>query len=184
MKIQALSLHGVYLLTPEHYSDERGYFSEHYSRRTFAEHGLVSDFVQDNASLTVNINTIRGLHFQLPPSAQAKLVWVNHGAMQDVIVDIRRGSPTYGQHLSIELSARNGLQLLIPRGFAHGFCSTARDTLVHYKVDAYYDPDREAGLLWNDPDLAIDWKCNTDQVLLSEKDKKLPLLKELPPYFT
>jgi dTDP-4-dehydrorhamnose 3,5-epimerase len=183
MKVQALSLPGAYLLTPKRSLDERGYFCEVYSRRAFEEHGLFFDFVQDNTSLSLNINTVRGLHFQLPRSAQAKLVWVDQGAVQDVIVDIRRSSPTYGRHLSIELSASNGFQLLVPRGFAHGFLATARDTLLHYKVDAYYDPDRDAGLLWNDPDLGIDWKCNQDQVVLSEKDKKLPLLKDLPLYF-
>lgn len=183
MKIQALSLPGVYLLTPERHSDERGYFCEVYSRQTFEEHGLFFDFVQDNTSLSLNINTVRGLHFQLPQSAQAKLVWVDQGAVRDVIVDLRRSSPAYGQHLAIELSASNGLQLLVPRGFAHGFLTTAPDTLVHYKTDGYYDLDHDAGLLWNDPGLGIDWKCNVDHVLLSEKDKNLPLLKELPPYF-
>jgi len=183
MKIQALSLTGAYLLAPERCPDDRGYFCELYNRRTFEEHGLFYDFVQDNTSLTLGVNTIRGLHFQFPPSAQAKLVWVTQGAIRDVIVDIRRSSPTYGRHLSIDLSASNHLQLLIPRGFAHGFCSTVRDTLVHYKVDSYYDPDREAGLLWNDPDLAIDWKCNLQDVLLSIKDKNLPPLRALPAYF-
>ena len=108
---------------------------------------------------------------------------VAQGAVQDVIVDLRRSSPNYGRHLSLDLSASNGRQLLIPRGFAHGFCTIAPKTLVQYKVDAYYDPDRDAGLLWNDPDLAIDWKCEMERVVLSEKDRRLPPLKKLPPYF-
>ena len=121
--------------------------------------------------------------FQRPPSAQTKLIWVGQGSVQDVIVDIRHSSPTYGQHLSIELSANNGFQLLVPSGFAHGFLTTAPDTMVHYKTNAYYAPEHDIGLLWNDPDLEIKWKCHGDTVVLSERDRKLTRLKELPPYF-
>jgi|SRR5262245_8178045 len=184
MKVQALSLSGAYLIAPERHSDERGYFSEIYSRRSFAEHGLVFDFVQDNASLSRDVNTLRGFHFQRPPTAQAKLVWVSQGAVQDVIVDLRRNSPTYGRHLSIELSAANGFQLLVARGFAHGFLTTKPDTLAHYKADAFYSPDHDCGLLWSDPDLGIDWKCDRGQVILSDRDKMMPRLKDLPPYFS
>jgi len=164
MKVQALSLSGAYLLAPERHFDERGYFCEVYSRGMFEKHGLFLDFVQDNVSLSPNIHTIRGLHFQRPPSAQTKLIWVGQGSVQDVIVDIRHSSPTYGQHLSIELSANNGFQLLVPSGFAHGFLTTAPDTMVHYKTNAYYAPEHDIGLLWNDPDLEIKWKCHGDTV--------------------
>ena len=183
MKVQALGLPGVYALIPERHTDDRGFFCEYYNRRIFEEHGFDYDFIQDNTSLTIKENTVRGLHFQAPPAAQTKLVWVSNGAALDVIVDIRRNSSTYGQHLSIELSANNGVQLLVPHGFAHGFCTAAPNTQVHYKVDAYYDPNREAGVLWNDIELGIDWKCTTGQVILSEKDRRLPLLKDLPAYF-
>jgi dTDP-4-dehydrorhamnose 3,5-epimerase len=183
MKVQSLSLSGACLLNPERHSDARGYFCEVYNRRTFEQHGLFFDFVQDNTSLSPGVNTIRGLHFQRPPSAQAKLIWVSQGSVQDVIVDIRRSSPTYGKYLSIELSASNGLQLLVPRGFAHGFLTTSPNTQAHYKTDAGYAPEHDVGLLWNDPDLGIEWKRDGDKVLISEKDRKLPRLRDLPPYF-
>jgi dTDP-4-dehydrorhamnose 3,5-epimerase len=184
IKVQSLGMAGVYLLTPARNFDERGYFFEAYNRKSLEEHGLIFDFVQDNASLSLRVNTIRGLHFQRPQSAQTKLIWVNQGAIQDVIVDIRRSSATYRQHLSIELSASNGHQLLVPRGFAHGFRTIERDTVVQYKTDAYYSPEDDCGLRWNDPDLGIDWKCNESEAILSEKDRKLPLLRELPVYFS
>jgi dTDP-4-dehydrorhamnose 3,5-epimerase len=183
IEIQKLPLSGACVLKPARHADGRGTFCEYYNRREFQKLGLSFDFVQDNASHSQAANTIRGLHFQAPPADQAKLVWVCKGAVQDVIVDLRRSSPTYGQHLSVELSESNGLQLLIPRGFAHGLRTIAPDTLVQYKVDAHYDVTRDFGVRWNDPDLGIAWNCSETAAVLSEKDRRLPWLRDLPAYF-
>ena len=179
MEIKALDLPGAYLLKPRRFGDARGFFVELYNKRTLAAHGLQFDFVQDNVSLSAQSGTIRGLHFQPPPSAQAKLVSVLSGAILDVFVDIRAGSPTYGRHVAIELTSENGLQALVPHGFAHGFCSLANETLVQYKVDAHYDPERDLGLLWNDPDLGIEWPLEGRIPVMSDKDQKLPRLAEI-----
>ena len=183
MDLKALELPGAYLLTPKRFRDARGFFVESYNKQTLAAHGLNFDFVQDNVSLSAKSGTIRGLHFQSPPSAQTKLVSVSSGAALDVLVDIRNGSPTYGRHVAIELTAENGLQVLVPRGFAHGFCTLADDTLVQYKVDAHYDPARDLGLLWNDPDLGIAWPVTSETAVLIDKDKKHPRLRDLPRHF-
>ncbi len=183
MEVSALELPGAYLLSPKRFRDARGFFVEQYNKKTLAAHGLNFDFVQDNLSLSARAGTIRGLHFQSPPSAQTKLVSVLRGAVLDVMVDIRTGSPAYGRQVAVELTADNGKQVLVPRGFAHGFCTMADDTLVQYKVDAYYDPARDLGLLWDDPDLGIRWPVTAEAAVLIDKDKKHPRLRDLPRTF-
>jgi dTDP-4-dehydrorhamnose 3,5-epimerase len=169
-----LSIPDVRLLTPRRFGDHRGWFTETWSRRT-----LDIAFCQDNMSLSAEMGTIRGLHFQKPPHAQAKLIMVLQGAILDVAVDIRRASPTFGQHVAVELSAAAGNQLLIPRGFAHGFCTLEPGTQVMYKVDDFYAPETDAGIFWADPDLAINWPVRVDQAHLSPKDLGLPRLKDI-----
>ena len=183
MKITPLDLPGAYLFVPQRHVDARGFFVEHYNKRTLADRGLTFDFVQDNLSLSKQTGTVRGLHFQPPPSEQTKLVSVVRGAVLDVIVDLRVGSPTFGRHAAVELSEANGLQVLVPRGFAHGFCTLSDDALVLYKTDGYYDAARDLGLLWNDPDLGIRWPVETKAAILTSKDEAHPRLKELPQYF-
>jgi dTDP-4-dehydrorhamnose 3,5-epimerase len=169
-----LSIPDVRLITPRRFGDDRGWFTETWSRRT-----LDIAFCQDNMSLSAEVGTIRGLHFQKPPHAQAKLVMVLQGRILDVAVDIRRASPTFGQHVAVELSAAAGNQLLIPRGFAHGFCTLEPGTQVMYKVDDFYAPETDAGIFWADPDLAINWPVRVDQAHLSPKDLGLPRLKDI-----
>jgi dTDP-4-dehydrorhamnose 3,5-epimerase len=169
-----LSIPDVRLITPRRFGDHRGWFTETWSRRT-----LDIGFCQDNMSLSAEVGTIRGLHFQKPPHAQAKLVMVLQGAILDVAVDIRSASPTFGQHVAVELSAAAGNQLLIPRGFAHGFCTLEPGTQVMYKVDDFYAPESDAGIFWADPDLAINWPVRVDQAHLSPKDLGLPRLKDI-----
>ncbi len=171
--IETCFIDGLLVVTPTKYSDHRGYFSETYSRRALAKAGFDKEFVQDNQSLSHEVGVLRGLHFQTPPFAQDKLVRVLEGAIFDVTVDLRRDSPTYGRHFSIELSAENWKQLLVPIGLAHGFYTLRPDTVVAYKVTDYYAPDNDRGLIWNDPDLAIAWPLDGDPVL-SPKDAKLP----------
>ncbi|MFN9336987.1 MAG: dTDP-4-dehydrorhamnose 3,5-epimerase [Alphaproteobacteria bacterium] len=181
MKIERLAIPDLLLIEPKRFGDERGFFSEVWSRRTLAAHGITADFVQDNHSLSRQKGVIRGLHFQKPPSAQAKLVRVVRGSILDIAVDIREGSATYGQHVACELSAANWQQLWIPAGFAHGFVTLEEDTEVLYKVDVYYDPKTDAAIAWNDPALAIDWAVSNP--ILSDKDSKAPLLADIPPPF-
>ncbi len=169
-----LPIPDVRLITPRRFGDDRGWFTETWSRRT-----LDIGFCQDNMSLSAEVGTIRGLHFQKPPHAQAKLVMVLQGRILDVAVDIRRASPTFGQHVAVELSAAAGNQLLIPRGFAHGFCTLEPGTQVMYKVDDFYAPETDAGIFWADPDLAINWPVRVDQAHLSPKDLGLPRLKDI-----
>lgn len=183
MQIVPQSISPVIVLQPKRFGDLRGYFSALYDRRLLAEFGIDYEFVQDNISLSTQPGTVRGLHFQAPPSEQRKLVSVLRGAVLDVVVDIRAGSPTFGKHTSIELSEENGLQVLVPRGFAHGFCTLARDTLVHYKVDGPYDASRDFGVRWNDPALGISWPVSEQDAIVSDKDRAQPLLSELPQYF-
>jgi dTDP-4-dehydrorhamnose 3,5-epimerase len=183
MEVTALELPGAYLLKPKRYPDMRGFFVEPYNKKALAAHGLTFDFVQDNLSMSERTGTIRGLHYQAPPSAQTKLIWVSRGALLDVLVDIRHGSPTYGRHVAIDLSAENGAQGLVPRGVAHGFCTLADHTMAHYKVDAYYDQPSENGLLWNDPALGIRWPVDDNSAVIIDKDKKFPLLRDLPRHF-
>ncbi|MFC4323380.1 dTDP-4-dehydrorhamnose 3,5-epimerase [Litchfieldia salsa] len=176
MNVIDTKLSGVKILEPKVFGDHRGYFMESYNKALFDEHGLNYEFIQDNQSLSSQVGTLRGLHFQLNPKAQTKLVRCITGAIYDVAVDIREGSPTYGQWVGVILSEHNKRQLLVPKGFAHGFCTIVPDTTVAYKVDEYYSPEQDGGIAWNDPALGIDWP--TDHPVLSEKDKHHPTLAE------
>ena len=169
----------VKLLTPNKHGDHRGFFSEVYNRRALAETGIDIEFVQDNHSLSAEKGTVRGLHFQAPPFAQDKLVRVVRGSVFDVAVDLRKGSATYGEHVSVVLSAEAWNQLLVPIGFAHGFMTLEADTEVVYKVSGYYAPDHDHGLLWNDPALGIRWPIAEEEAILSDKDRVQPRLSEL-----
>jgi len=184
LDIQPTALPDVKIIQTKRFGDERGFFSEVYNRLRFEEAGLEFDFVQDNHSLSIKAGTIRGLHFQCPPFAQGKLVRVTRGRILDVAVDLRRSSPTYGQHVAVELSAENWRQLLVPVGFAHGFCSLEPDTEVLYKVTSYYSAEHDRGLAFDDPALGIPWPIPVREAILSEKDCKHPRLAELPAYFT
>jgi dTDP-4-dehydrorhamnose 3,5-epimerase len=174
---------GPVLITARRFGDHRGFFLETYSARDFAALGIADLFVQDNHSLSAQAGTIRGMHFQLAPRAQAKLVRVLRGAILDIAVDIRRGSPTFGQHVAAELSAANAHQLYVPVGFAHGFCTLEPDTEVAYKVTDTYAPDCDRGIAWDDPDLALPWPFEAEAVQLSDKDRRAPRLRDLPPAF-
>ena len=174
MKITALSIPDIKLIEPKVFKDKRGVFMESYSKRSFEQGGIECDFVQDNYSLSINAGVIRGLHFQHPPFAQAKLIWVTKGRIWDVALDLRKASPTYGQHVSIELSHKTPQMLFIPVGFAHGFATMEPNSEVQYKTDNYYAPDHDAGILWSDPDIAIDWPVKSGDVILSDKDAALP----------
>ena len=177
------TLPDVKLVEARAYEDSRGYFSEVFKQSVFAAAGLEFEIRQISQSFSVDPGTMRGLHFQTPPHSQAKLVRVLSGAVSDVAVDIRVGSPTYGQWVSATLTAENRSQLFVPHGFAHGFFTLKPDTLVVYAVDHEYAPDHEAGILWNDPDLAIDWPGVASDAVLSEKDRRQPPLADLPRYF-
>ena len=181
--VTPLAIPEVLIVSPIRHSDGRGFFSETYSKFGLAEAGLVTEFVQDNHALSIHKGTVRGLHFQVPPFAQHKLVRVVRGAIFDVAVDIRVGSPTYGQHVSATISAQAWNQILVPAGFAHGFVTLDPNTEVIYKVSNVYSPEHDKGLLWNDPDLGIDWPVAAETAILSEKDKGHPTLEELPAYF-
>ena len=183
MQVEELSIPDVKVLTPKKHGDHRGFFSEIYNKKTLAEAGIDIDFVQDNHSLSAEKGVVRGLHFQVPPFGQDKLVRVVRGSVFDVAVDLRRGSPTYGQHVSVVLSAEAWNQILVPIGFAHGFMTLEPDTEVIYKVSNYYAPDHDKGLLWNDPALGIEWPVAEDEAILSAKDKVQPRIADLPPYF-
>jgi dTDP-4-dehydrorhamnose 3,5-epimerase len=173
----------VKLIRPHKHGDHRGFFSETYNKKEWAEHGIDLDFLQDNHSLSVAKGVVRGLHFQIPPFAQDKLVRVIHGAIFDVAVDIRRGSPTFGRHVSAVLSVDNWTQLLVPKGFAHGFCTLEPNTEVIYKVTDYYAPQFDRGILWNDPELGILWPVSDAEATLSDKDRKQPRFSELRDLF-
>jgi len=173
---------GLVVIQPKVFPDNRGFFLETYSRRAFAAAGLDYDFVQDNHARSGPKGVLRGLHFQRPPSAQAKLVWVVRGAVFDVAVDLRRGSPTFGRWYGIELSAENFSRLMLPRGFAHGYVTLTENAEFMYKVDAPYSPGDDGGIAWNDPDIAVRWPV-ADPVL-SEKDKAQPLLAKAGSPFT
>ena len=176
-----LALPEVLLITPRRHGDARGWFSETWSRKSLATAGLDIDFVQDNQAFNARSGTVRGLHFQTAPHPQAKLVRVLAGAILDVAVDVRAGSPTRGRWVSARLTAEGGEQLFVPRGFAHGYCTLCDDVMLAYKVDGDYAPQTEGGVIWNDPDLAIDWPVPPDRAVLSDKDLVLPRLAELPP---
>ncbi len=178
MQIDQTALEGVLILTPRRFGDHRGFFSESWNRKVMADHGINYDFVQDNHSLSHQAGTIRGLHFQAPPHAQTKLVRCGRGALFDVAVDIRRGSPTYGQWVGVELSADNGRQLLIPAGFLHGFATRLPDTEVIYKCTDYYAPDADGAVRFDDPDIGVQWGVDPAQAVLSVKDAAAPWLRE------
>ncbi len=176
MKVIEGKLKGVKLIEPAVFEDNRGFFMESYNAQTFADNGIPVTFVQDNHSLSVHKGVVRGLHYQLNPRAQSKLLRVTAGAIYDVVVDIRRGSPTFGQWESFELSAANKRQLYVPQGFAHGFCTIEPHTEVLYKVDSLYSAEHDRGIAWNDPALAIEWPAADP--ILSDKDSRHPLLAE------
>ncbi len=179
MQIEQTALEGVLLLTPRRFGDHRGFFAETYSARVLAEAGVGTVFVQDNHSLSEAAGTVRGLHFQAPPHAQAKLVRCGRGALFDVAVDIRRRSPTYGRWVGYELSFDNGRQLLVPEGFAHGFMTLTEGTEIVYKCSDFYAPDTEGALRWDDADVGIDWPLDVAAPVLSGKDAEAPLLRDL-----
>lgn len=183
MELTETSIADVKIITPRKFGDNRGFFSETYHRGKMAELGIDVDFVQDNHSLSSGVGVVRGLHFQTPPMAQAKLIRVIRGAIRDVAVDIRRSSPTFGQHVTVEISDENWRQVFIPPGFAHGFVTLTETAEVCYKVSEVYSPGNEQGIFWNDPVLAIDWGVSADDAILSEKDKLFGPLSSLPTYF-
>jgi dTDP-4-dehydrorhamnose 3,5-epimerase len=183
MLIEDTELEGVKILTPKRHGDARGFFCESWNARVMAKVGLDYVFVQDNHSMSAASGTLRGLHFQAPPHAQGKLVRCGRGALFDVAVDIRAGSPTYGQWVGVDLTFENGKQLMVPEGFLHGFVTREPDTEIVYKCTDYYDRDADNAVRWDDPAIGIDWGL-TGAPLLSEKDKNAPLLSELGTVFT
>jgi dTDP-4-dehydrorhamnose 3,5-epimerase len=184
MRVERLAIADVILVTPARFGDSRGFFSETYNERRFSEAGIGAGFVQDNHSLSAQRGVVRGLHCQIAPSAQGKLVRVVKGAIWDVVVDIRHGSPSFGQYVGAELSAENWAQLWVPAGFLHGFCTLVPETEVIYKVNAEYDPAAERGVAWDDPDLALPWPVTPAEAVLSTKDARLPRLSACEPWFT
>src|SRR6202022_1702929 len=183
MQVAATEIADIKLITPVRHVDSRGFFSEVFKENVLREHGIDIHFVQDNHSLSASKGVVRGLHFQIPPFAQAKLLRVTAGSIFDVAVDIRWGSPSFGRHVAVVLSASDGNQLFIPEGFAHGFCTLEPDTEVFYKVSRYYSPEHDRGMLWNDPALGIAWPVAETEALLSDKDRRQPVLAELPQHF-
>jgi len=183
LSVEETAIPAVKIITPKKHGDHRGFFSEVYKQADMAAAGIDLVFVQDNHSRSATVGTLRGLHFQSAPFAQDKLVRVAKGRILDVAVDIRASSPTFGQHVAVELSAENWRQLLVPVGFAHGFVTLEPDTEVLYKVTALYGPQNDHGLAFDDPALGIDWRLPHDQLVLSDKDRKHPPLSALPRYF-
>jgi dTDP-4-dehydrorhamnose 3,5-epimerase len=181
--VQRTELDGVLLIVPVRHGDARGFLSETYNRSAFRQIGVNSEFIQDNHSLSRVPGTVRGLHFQIAPFAQAKLVRVLRGAVCDVAVDIRRSSPTYGHSFAAMLTTENGAQLFVPVGFAHGYCTLEPDTEVFYKVDAPYSRDHERGLRWDDPALGIDWPVPESGAMVLERDRLYSTLDALPVFF-
>ena len=182
MEIIKTALEGVVIIEPRIFKDERGYFYESFSQREFDEKVMPIRFVQDNESMSVK-NVIRGLHYQKMPYTQSKLVRCTQGTVLDVVVDIRKGSPTFGQHVTVELSGKNHRQLFIPRGFAHGFAVLSDTAVFQYKCDNFYTPQAEAGIQLIDSTLGIEWRIPLQEAILSAKDLKYPLLKEVEPDF-
>jgi dTDP-4-dehydrorhamnose 3,5-epimerase len=184
MDVVGLDIPDVKLVRPHRFHDIRGVFCELYNQQSFSLGGISVDFVQDNCSVSRSAGTIRGLHFQSPPMAQAKLVTVLKGRVHDVVVDCRIGSRTYGQHVGVELDCEDWKQLLVPAGFAHGFCTLEPNTMVHYKASALYAPEHDGGILWNDPDLGIAWPVAPGNAVVSDKDSRLPRLRDLASPFS
>ena len=178
MEFEPCDIAAVVRIKPKRFGDARGYFVETFRQDLFDRYIGRQVFVQDNQSLSAERGTVRGLHFQIAPKAQGKLVRCIAGALLDIAVDIRPGSPSFGRHVAIELSAENGHQLWVPAGFAHGFCTLVANTQISYKVTDYYSPQQDRGLLWNDPELQIAWPVETGRAVLSDKDKILPTLAE------
>ena len=183
MKFQETNLNGVFIIEPAVHGDHRGWFMESYSDEKFKDAGINLNFVQDNQSFSAAKGTLRGLHYQLSPKAQTKLVRCTKGAIFDVAVDIRKGSSTYGEWFGLELSEENKRQLLVPKGFAHAFITITDDVEVQYKVDELYSPENDRGIIWNDPNIGIKWPIDI-QPILSPKDEKAPLLKDAENNFT
>lgn len=177
MKFTKTNLDGVIILEPAVYGDHRGWFMETYNKESFLEAGINLNFIQDNHSFSAEKGTLRGLHYQLNPKAQAKLVRCTKGAIFDVAVDIRQNSPNFRKWFGVELTCENKKQLLIPKGFAHGFITLTNDVEVQYKVDEFYSPECDRGIIWNDPEINIEWPIDVKPIL-SEKDEKAPLLKD------
>ena len=178
MNVIETGIEGLLIIEPRVFGDERGYFFESYSERDFTQAVGPVKFVQDNESKS-RYGVLRGLHFQKEPYAQAKLVRVVSGAVLDVAVDLRKGSPTFGRHFSVELTGENHRQFFIPKGFAHGFCVLSKEVVFQYKCDEFYHPEAEGGIAWNDPDLAIDWRLPASDLILSPKDQKHPDFKSI-----
>jgi dTDP-4-dehydrorhamnose 3,5-epimerase len=183
MQVVPTEIAEVLEIKPVRHRDPRGFFSEIFREDVLRRHGIDVTFVQENHSLSVDRGVVRGLHFQAPPAGQAKLVRVGVGAVLDVAVDIRHGSPSYGRHVAVVLSAAEGNQLFVPEGFAHGFCAIEANTEVIYKVNRYYSREHDLGMAWNDPALAIAWPAAADAALSSEKDRRAAPLAKLPVYF-
>jgi dTDP-4-dehydrorhamnose 3,5-epimerase len=183
LEVRETGIPGVRILVARRLGDERGFFAETWNRDRFHEAGIDVAWVQENHALSAAAGTVRGFHYQVAPAAQAKLIRVVRGAALDVAVDLRRGSPTFGQHVAVELSAENFQQLLIPVGFAHAYCTLEPDTEIVYKVDHVYTPDTERGIRWDDPALGIDWPVKPEDAVLSDKDRGLPMLADQPDLF-
>lgn len=183
MEFHSTAIPDVLLIAPRRHVDQRGFLSEVYSREAFAAAGIIVEFVQDNHTMSIAEGTVRGLHYQVHPVSQAKLVRVVRGAIYDVAVDLRRGSPTFGRHVGAIISAEAWNQILVPVGFAHGFCTLSPRTEVLYRLSNIHSPAHERGLSWNDPALAIDWPVTADPVTLSDRDRGNPRLDELADLF-
>lgn len=183
MKIETTAIDGVLIITPKFFGDDRGWFTETYSKKALAEAGFNKEFVQDNHSFSKIVGTVRGLHYQTEPIGQDKLVRCVRGAILDVVVDIREGSPTYGKHVSVELDPKSGRQILVPIGMAHGFCTIQADSEVVYKVTNFYSQANDGGIRWNDPALKIDWPVSEDAAQLSQKDANAPFLADVGTLF-
>lgn len=183
MKLEALAIPEVKLITPPRFNDPRGFFSETWNYLRFADAGIPGPFVQDNHAVSTARGVLRGLHCQVGTNAQGKLVRCTKGAIFDVAIDVRQGSPTFGQWAGAEISAENWGQIWVPVGFLHAYCTLTAETEVIYKVTAPYDKPAERGVIWNDPDIAIAWPIASHEVILSDKDKVLPRLRDWPPLF-
>jgi dTDP-4-dehydrorhamnose 3,5-epimerase len=183
MQVITTAIPDVKLITPVRHGDARGFFAELFRVDVLRAHGIDIEFIQDNQAFSATANVVRGLHFQTPPAAQAKLLRAAAGAVLDVAVDLRRGSPTYGRHIAVELSAESGTHIFIPEGFAHGYRTLVPNTEVIYKVNRYYSPENDRGLRWDDPALGIAWGIAAEVAVLSDKDRQQPLFAELPAFF-
>lgn len=184
MQVLSTMLPEVKIIRPKRFGDQRGWFSETWHHGRYSEAGIGATFVQDNAALSVHKGTVRGLHFQRPPMAQGKLIWVVRGAAFDVAVDLRVGSPRFGQHVAVTLHSETGEQLWIPAGFAHGYCTLEANTELVYKVTEFYNPELDGGIRWDDPALGISWPVATVNATLSAKDLALPLMSDIGQVFS